>query len=105
MYPSCLRHVLVACVALTTFGPAAEPPRPRADAQGDPLPAAALARLGTGRLRVEGFGMSTTLSPDGKLLAVRGREGLRLLDPATGKEVGRAGTGAGITGRGSLTFS
>src|SRR5205823_14576742 len=71
--------------APTPAGPA------RTDAYGDPMPAGALARYGTVRLRhgIEPAGL--TFSPDGKLLAsVSGSEdGIRLWDTTTGKEVAR----------------
>ncbi len=54
-----------------------EPPgTPRLDLQGDPLPPGALFRLGT-------------FSPDGKVVAALGGDGLRLWDAATRKEVHR----------------
>jgi WD40 repeat protein len=60
---------------------------PRTDFLGDPLPAGALARLGTIRLRhyQSGSRLSTALSPDGKVVATGGEGGLRLWDAATGK--------------------
>jgi hypothetical protein len=73
--------VLFALAAFTALG--AAPPARRADAFGDPLPEDAIARLGTTRFRCEGRGRSV-LSPDGKLIAVGVREGVRLLDASTG---------------------
>lgn len=59
---------------------------PKADAE--PLPAGAVARLGTTRLRHAGQIESTAISPDGSLLASGGQEGIvRLWDVSTGKPV------------------
>jgi RNA polymerase sigma factor (sigma-70 family) len=82
---------------LLAYQPRAEPPapadpaaeKPRADPQGDPLPAGALMRLGTLRWRVGEDVRLLEYSPDGKLLAVAGRGGLTLWDAATGKPLRR----------------
>jgi WD40 repeat protein len=64
----------------------AEPPA-RTDAQGDPLPAGALARLGTTRFRDGNNLNQVALAPDGKTITVSGPQSLRILDLATGKEL------------------
>jgi WD40 repeat protein len=65
----------------------AEPPA-RTDRYGDPLPPGAVARLGTERLTLS-RALFPTFSPDGRYLAAAGggKEGLRVWEVATGKEV------------------
>jgi hypothetical protein len=84
----------------------AEPGAPRADALGDALPAAALARFGTARFRCYPDTRVAALSPDGKLLALATPWSIRLLDTANGKEVRRIeGDAARGRGVGNLKFS
>jgi WD40 repeat protein len=68
--------------------PAASKARPaRADFFGDPLPARALVRMGTVRLRHThpSLQLTTAISADGKVLASHGYDEIRLWDLATGK--------------------
>jgi WD40 repeat protein len=66
----------------------AAPPekQPLVDRSGDPLPAGAVARLGTARLRPGDPNGPFALSPDGKTLLTGEEERLRLWDIETGKE-------------------
>ena len=62
-------------------------PETRMDALGDPLPAGAIARLGTLRLRHGGNIVLLRFTPDGKHLVAQGNDGVRVWDAATGKEL------------------
>jgi RNA polymerase sigma factor (sigma-70 family) len=68
----------------------AQPDRKRMDEIGDPLPEAALLRLGTKRFRHPNSAHGLALSPDGKTVVTLGWEGLYAWDTATGKEMWRA---------------
>src|SRR5215469_1399520 len=58
------------------------------DAHGDPLPAGALARLGTVRFRTGGRILSAAYSPNGRILAAGcGDDHVHLWDTETGKEI------------------
>jgi RNA polymerase sigma factor (sigma-70 family) len=76
--------------------PAAPPVRaekpPLLDLFDDPLPPGALARLGTTRFRLGGWGESVTFTPDGKALVTAGLRGYACLwDTATGRELRQFG--------------
>jgi WD40 repeat protein len=62
---------------------------PRLDENGDPLPAGAIARLGTIRLRHGSPVWGLAFTPDGKALASAGDDGLRLWQVPSGKEIWR----------------
>ena len=84
--------VLAACLAAPGFAAAPPAPTTERDVLGEPLPALAVARLGTSRFRPAGFyEEGVTLSPDGKLIAALKLYGARrqiaLLDPTTGRVV------------------
>jgi WD40 repeat protein len=103
MAPPCRRLIPPLALLLLAVAARAEPPA-RADAQGDPLPAGALARLGTTRFRSGNFIQSVAVAPDGKTLAVADNQGARILDLATGKEL-RALKTTGYTGFTHVSFS
>jgi RNA polymerase sigma factor (sigma-70 family) len=101
----CLGLAVVAAVGLGAgllFAPAPEPEtpaassppatvqakaEPRRDRYGDPLPAGAVARLGTLRFRASGEIQALAFAPDGKTLAVSSHSGLDLFDAANGKRI------------------
>jgi RNA polymerase sigma factor (sigma-70 family) len=58
-----------------------------------PLPAGAVARFGTRRLRHAGFIRFVAFSQDGRTLVSEGPDGIRVWDAATGKELRRFGEG------------
>jgi WD40 repeat protein len=74
---------------------AAPPPGPvLPDLEGDPMPAGAIARLGSARWRLTAEPRRIIVSPDGKQLAVvTSFSGPELLDARTGRSVQRAQTG------------
>ncbi|VTR96478.1 (myosin heavy-chain) kinase : Uncultured bacterium genome assembly Metasoil_fosmids_resub OS=uncultured bacterium PE=4 SV=1: Sigma70_r2: Sigma70_r4_2: WD40: WD40: WD40: WD40 [Gemmata massiliana] len=62
-------------------------PAPTTDAFGDPLPPGAVARLGSIRFHHGATIDRLVVSPDGKLVASRGRDGYKLWDGQTGSPV------------------
>jgi RNA polymerase sigma factor (sigma-70 family) len=70
----------------------AEAPRARADFHGDPLPAGAMARLGTVRWRHGGLVAALAFADGGKEVVTAGPDGcVRVWDAATGKQLRRLG--------------
>jgi WD40 repeat protein len=59
--------------------------RDRLDLYGDALPAYAVARIGTVRFQHHGHVLSLSYSPDGKILASSGYDGIYLWDPSSGR--------------------
>jgi WD40 repeat protein len=86
LYKSLIRAAAVA-LALPLLAIGQEAP-PASDVYGDRLPAGAIARLGTIRLRHGSSLQAVAFSPDGKTLATAGTDDtIRIWDVATGKEV------------------
>src|SRR5262245_31632615 len=75
--------VLILCVL---GGVRADGPAAAKDGDGAPLPAGAVARLGTLRLRHVAPIHVIAFAPDGKTVATGGDQTVRLWDTATGKE-------------------
>jgi RNA polymerase sigma factor (sigma-70 family) len=65
--------------------PADPEPAPRADRQDDPLPAEAIARVGSPRVRHGSYVADLSYSPDGRVLLSAGARRVRLWDTASGK--------------------
>jgi WD40 repeat protein len=95
-----LRACLVCslCLLALAHSPAraAAPPRPRLDRYGDPLPAHAVARLGTVRWTHCGDVYSLAFSKDGKTLASGGGRFFCLWRVADGKRIGGPHEGGNI---------
>jgi WD40 repeat protein len=92
--------LILALLVLTGANQGGEPSKKgaRVDRHGDPLPASALMRMGTLRLRQGGAIDALAVSPNGKLIASGGwNPVIRLWDAATGKEVRQLGNlGQGV---------
>lgn len=70
---------------------ATTPDQGRLDIYGDPLPAGAIARLGTIRFRASDEAEGLAFAADGKTVAVSSRGGLFLFDAGSGKRIKRLG--------------
>src|SRR5260370_32215372 len=86
---ACVLVILLACSARVSPGfDHAAKNQPRPDAQGDPLPSVAVARLGTIRFRHGGRVRALAYSPDGKLLGSGGHDApVAFWGPAHGKRL------------------
>jgi WD40 repeat protein len=92
MCRACCLCLLAACLVFSTQRPAhSQSGEARArldvDSYGDPLPEAALARLGTVRLRHGDAGARIAFSKNGKQLASAGQDGITVWEVASGKRV------------------
>lgn len=83
----CLGLFAVAYLAPAPAPPEGPPAERLSDAHGDPLPAGAVARVGTRRFQQEERLASFSFSPDGAVVAVGGDRVIRLFDALTGKEL------------------
>jgi WD40 repeat protein len=82
-----MRRLLLLLVLVLVTAALAAPGQPQGvDANGDPLPKGALARLGSTRWRHETGISAQAASPDGKWLATGGGRSVRISDAATGKQ-------------------
>jgi WD40 repeat protein len=89
-----LAFVLVACTMQASAQEGTSKPRESAaDSLGDPLPDAALLRLGTLRFRHPSCACDMQLSPDDTTVVTVGRQELIVWDVASGKEKWRVDTG------------
>jgi WD40 repeat protein len=111
-----LSPLFAACLCLLfglAWSPAAkvepekkETPKPRIDADGDPLPEGALARLGTKRFRADGFLSGVEVSPDGKTIALASNnKAIVLLDLTTGQKLHEIKPQGILSGNDILGFS
>jgi WD40 repeat protein len=103
--PSRPRQLLPALALLLLAPSAPGAPPPRKDAQGDALPAGALARLGTTRFRDGNLIGAVAVSPDGKTIAAAINQGVRLFDLATGKPTGALKAGPTVGGIYAVAFA
>jgi hypothetical protein len=85
---SLLRVLSVLGIAVVAVPTVAQPTAPRTDVFGDPLPSAAVARLGTVRLRHAAAVQDVRFLAGGKWLLSGGSDDtVRLWDPLTGREL------------------
>jgi RNA polymerase sigma factor (sigma-70 family) len=69
--------------------PGSADPTPRVDREGVPLPPEVLARIGSSRMRHASMVISVAFAPNGKFLATRGLEGVRVWDANTGRLISK----------------
>ena len=81
---------VLAAMALTVLGHNSAPAQTKADENGDPLPAGAIARMGTLRWRHADAVNYVAYTPDGKMVLTAGQDNvIKLWERDSGKEIRR----------------
>jgi WD40 repeat protein len=101
MKPKIICFVVLSCI-IATAAIAAEP---AVDFYGDPLPAGALFRLGTVRLRAEQYSKCVAFAPDGASIATGDYDGAKIWNARTGQKLKEFRWKGYQTGASSIAYS